>query len=86
VEEIGDTQDTQKGVRVLLIGHLHISLFMLYKGIASFMIPCLEEQTWYLKSKGLNPWLGMWINEITLDKFNNVTRVRPKYISFEGRN
>jgi len=83
VEEIGDTQE---GVRVLVIGHLHISLFMLYKGIASFMIPCLEEQTWYLKSKGLNPWLGMWINEITLDKFNNVTRVRPKYISFEGRN
>ena len=81
VEEIEDSTD---GVRLLLIGHLHIAIAMIYKGIAAFLIPCLEEQTWYLKSKGLNPWIGMWIIEITLDTYNNITRLRPKYISFEN--
>ncbi|MDD3101690.1 MAG: hypothetical protein PHE59_00885 [Patescibacteria group bacterium] len=80
VEEQSNSED---GVRVLLLGHLHVSIFMHYKGISSFLVPCLEGSTSYLKERGMVPWLGMWITEITLDRKNNVTRVRPKYISFE---
>jgi len=71
------------GANLILVGHLHLSMAMLYKGVAALLVPCLEEQTWYLKGKQLNPWLGMWITEITLDKQGNITRFFPKYISFE---
>jgi biotin operon repressor/predicted phosphodiesterase len=81
VEEI---EQAGEGVRVLEVGHLHIAFFMIYKGIAAFMVPCMEEKTWYLESKGLNPWLGMWIMTVSCDKYNNITRVTPKYISFEN--
>lgn len=68
---------------LILVGHLHLAMAMLYKGVAAFLVPCLEEQTWYLKGKQLNPWLGMWTTEISLDKYGNITKLFPKYFSFE---
>lgn len=70
-------------INLLLIGHLHISAGMLYKGIASILVPCLEDQTWYLKSKGLIPWLGAWVLEVKTDQKRNITFLKLKYISFE---
>ena len=78
-----EIDEASSGANLILVGHLHLSMAMLYKGIAAFLVPCLEEQTWYLKGKQLNPWLGMWITEITLDKQGNITRLFPKYVSFE---
>lgn len=80
IEEI---EDTRSSVKLFLTGHLHVSFAMIYRGIASFLVPCLEGQTWYLHSKGLHPYLGMWITEMTLDENGNITRMKPKYRSFE---
>jgi len=82
---VEEKADLDRGDRLILMGHLHISMAMLYKGVVAFLVPCLEEQTCYLKGKGLYPWLGMWVIEITLDEHKNVTRLRPKYISFENK-
>jgi len=67
-------------IHALFVGHLHQSLFMIYKGIAGFLVPCLEGQTEYLEGKGLIPSIGMWIVEIEIDTKGNVTRVVPKHI------
>jgi len=80
IEEI---EQTKESIRLFMTGHLHVSFAMMYRGIATFLVPCLEEQTWYLESKGLFPYLGMWVTELSLDKDNNVTKVSPKYYSFE---
>ena len=67
-------------IHALFVGHLHQSLFMLYKGVAGFLVPCLEGQTEYLEGKGLIPMIGMWIVTIEVDAKGNVTRVVPKHI------
>lgn len=72
--------------KVLACGHLHVAAFMIYKGIAGFLIPCLQEQTQYLAEKGLIPWLGFWIIEVSEDANGNITRVVPEYIAFESKN
>jgi len=78
-------EDIRESVRLFLIGHLHVPFAMLYRGVAAFLVPCLEEQTWYLKGKSLFPSLGMWITTITLDRYNNVIYLRPKYIPFASK-
>jgi len=80
IEEI---EDTRESVKLFLTGHLHVSFAMIYRGIASFLVPCLEGQTWYLHSKGLHPYLGMWITELTIDTNGNISYMKPKYHSFE---
>lgn len=86
LENLTEEQDnSSEGVRMLLVGHLHVAIFMHYKGISSFLVPCLEENTNYLKERGLIPWLGMWITKLEEDRFGNVVKVSPKYISFEKR-
>jgi len=71
--------------KIILCGHLHVGFFMLHQGIAGFLVPCLEEKTSYLAGKGYIPWLGMWIVEVWEDKYDNITRIIPRYIAFERR-
>jgi len=69
-----------KRIQTIFVGHLHQSMFMIYKGIAGFLVPCLQKQTEYLKGKGLIPMLGMWIVTIETDKKGNIIRIVPKHI------
>ncbi len=69
--------------KVILCGHLHVSLFMLYKGIAGFMVPCLQDKTKYIEAKGYTPWVGIWVVEVNMDEHENITKIVPKYIPFE---
>lgn len=85
IESLVAVMETNNTQKVLLNGHLHVALFMMYKGMAGFFVPCLEEQTEYLASKGLIPWLGMWIIEVSMDKEENITRVVTEYIPFESK-
>lgn len=78
--------DEDKAAKVTFVGHLHIAALMLYKGMAAFLVPCMEDQTEYLSAKDLVPWLGMWISTIYLDKLDNITRIVTKYIPFSPKN
>ena len=69
--------------KVILCGHLHVSLFMLYKGVAGFMVACLQDKTKYIEAKGYTPWLGIWVPEVNMDQYENITRIVPKYIPYE---
>lgn len=71
--------------KVVLIGHLHVSMFMMYKGIAAFVVPCLQEKTPYLASLGHIPWLGMWISEISMDNKKRITKIDLQYHPFEQK-
>lgn len=71
--------------KVSLCGHLHVSVCMAYKGMVAFLVPCMEDQTGYLSEKDLIPYLGMWIMQISLDQYDNITRVATKYIPFEPK-
>lgn len=72
-------------VHVLCMGHLHLALFMIYKGIAVYMVPCIVEMNEYLQGKTLVPDLGMWIAETGIDKEGNVVYVKNKYIAFDSK-
>jgi len=69
--------------KVILCGHLHVSLFMLYKGVAGFLVPCLQDKTKYIEAKGYTPSLGIWVVEVNMDEYENIIRIIPKYIPFE---
>ncbi len=63
----------------LALGHLHVSLFMLYNGIAGFMVPGMQGETDYLIRKGLKPQIGCWLVRVCLDNVGDVISVTPEY-------
>jgi predicted phosphodiesterase len=71
--------------KVLLTGHLHIGAAMFHKGILEIMVPCLLDTTDFLKASGHTSWLGMWICEIYMDKYNNIIRTVREYVPFEPK-
>lgn len=71
--------------KVILIGHLHVAFFMLYKGVVGFLVPCLQDRTKYIEAKGYTPWLGFWIIEVNMDQYENITRITPRYIPYERK-
>jgi DNA-binding Lrp family transcriptional regulator len=65
---------------VLLCGHYHFGNYMpQYLGVESFLVPCLEAQTPFLKRKGLDPQIGFMIIEFTFDDDGNLTKVIPDF-------
>jgi len=70
-------------VHAISIGHLHLAMFMMYKGIAVYLVPCIVDMNDYLTSKSLVPDLGCWISEFGLDGKGNVVYVKNQYIAFE---
>lgn len=85
IEKLVPIIDEDFPARILEIGHLHIALFMQYKGMACLFVPAFQEQTQYLAAKGLFPWIGFWVTEAFADNYGNITRVVLKYFPFEPR-
>jgi len=73
------------GANVFAMGHLHIPLLFVYKGIPVVMVPSLEDQTEYLKGKTLMPYLGMWFITYRLDRLGNISSIIPEYIAYEPK-
>ncbi|MDP3051986.1 MAG: hypothetical protein Q8N42_00595 [bacterium] len=85
IENLVSEMELSGEAKVILIGHLHVSLFMLYKGVAGFNVPCLQDKTKYIEAKGYTPWLGIWVVEVNMDEYENITRIVPKYIPYEPK-
>lgn len=65
---------------VLLVGHYHSAAYLpQYLGVDSFLLPCFEMQTPYLKRKSLFPQIGFLILTIEFDEKKNVTKVVPDF-------
>lgn len=63
---------------VLLVGHLHLFNYFIDAGCHVLLVPCLQRQTNYLRSKSLTPVLGYIILDFLLDKTGKITGVDLK--------
>jgi hypothetical protein len=54
--------------RVLLLGHLHVNVAMLYRNMAIFQCGCFEGQTTLLLRKGINPVIGGYLISLKIGK------------------
>jgi hypothetical protein len=74
-----------KGAKATFIGHLHRAAYMQYKGMAGFLVPCLEDTTDYIIGLDKLAELGVWVIEMAFDDKKNLTKVELEYIPFEPR-
>jgi len=72
-------------VNIFAFGHLHVALSFIYKGVPVLLVPCLIDQTAYLKERNLVPWLGMWVITYQTDRIGNITSIEPKYTAYEPK-
>ena len=82
IEKLVPIMDTAK---ILKIGHLHVAVFMHYKGMPCILVPCLQEQTQYLVAKGYFPWIGFWVTEVFVNDKEDITRIVLKYFPFKPK-
>lgn len=85
IENIVSEMELASEAKIWLLGHLHVAFCMLYKGVVGFLVPCFEEKTNYIEAKGYTPWLGCWIIDVTMDQFENITKIVPRYVPFESK-
>jgi predicted phosphodiesterase len=67
---------------VLLIGHHHKNLYMMYRKIHILQVPSLEATTPFMTSMGLINDMGYDIIELYVDEIGNVQRFNVEYIPF----
>jgi len=85
IENLVSEMELSGETKIILIGHLHVAFFMFYKGVAGFLVPCLQDKTRYIEAKGYTPWLGIWILEVHMDQRENITKIIPKYVPYEPK-
>lgn len=77
VEFARSTKDVSKLPSVLAIGHYHVEVNFYYMGMRVFAVPCFQDQTPYLKTKGLTPIVGFIVCEVTFDEEGDITKIVP---------
>ncbi len=85
IENLVAEMELSGEAKVILIGHLHVAFFLFYKGVAGFLVPCLQDKTSYIEAKGYTPWLGIWVSDVSMDKHDNITKITLKYIPYEPK-
>ncbi len=69
--------------QILALGNWHVANWQINAGVAVIVVPCFQEQTIdYMMRKGLDPWIGMWTMEFTLDNGGFATSIRAKYHNY----
>jgi hypothetical protein len=69
-------------MRVVLSGHLHVSMTMQRGPIMGLQCGCFEGQTNYLKRKALFPSIGGYIIELWLTDGGLIQRVRHEWVPY----
>ena len=85
IEALVSAMEVIKGAKATFIGHLHRAAYMQYKGMAGFLVPCLEDTTDYIIGLDKLAELGVWVIEMAFDDKKNLTKVELEYIPFEPR-
>jgi predicted phosphodiesterase len=67
---------------ILLFGHLHRMMYMVYRNIHLFMCGAFQKQNDYLKRKGIQPVRGGWIVELNLDRHRALKKIKPQAFQF----
>lgn len=68
--------------RIALFGHYHRSMWMpAYRNVDTFLVPCFQSQTLFLKKKKIYPIIGGWIIEATVNE-DGLANIKPECIRF----
>ena len=70
--------------RVLLLGHLHVNVAMLYRNMAIYQVGCFEGQTTLLLRKGINPVIGGYLIKLKIgpDKKHSLVGIVSEFVPF----
>lgn len=63
---------------VLHIGHFHKAMYLFYRNIHGFCAGCFENQTPFMRGKGLAAHLGFWTIDLRVGK-KGVTSITPMF-------
>lgn len=66
-------------------GHTHNSFYMLQDGINCFQTGCLEDNTPFIRSIGLNNEKSCWWVDVDLDDKGKVYKITPKIETFGNK-
>lgn len=69
-------------LRIVLIGHLHVSIAMPAMPFLTLQCGCFEGRNSYLKRKGLTPHIGGWIIELEITRSGIIHQVVPRWIEY----
>jgi predicted phosphodiesterase len=72
-------------IDVLLLGHLHVPIFLVYQHIVGIQAGCFKSQDEYLVRKGKNPGLGFWIIHYGLDKDKDIVVLQPSFHPIDSK-
>jgi len=68
--------------RIAIYGHYHRVLWMpAYRNVDTFLTPCFQAQTKFLKEHKIYPVIGGWIIEATVNE-NGLANIKPECIRF----
>jgi len=69
-------------LRIVLIGHLHVSVIMPAMPFLTMHCGCFEGSPSYLKRKGLVPHVGGYIVELEITRSGILHQVVPRWIQY----
>jgi len=71
--------------RILLAGHYHVSIFMDYRNILSYLVGAFEGQSPYLLRKGISPVIGGWIIKVKMaeDDKDSIVSANSNFIKLK---
>jgi len=68
---------------ILLMGHLHTSMYLFHRNVHGLQVGCFEGQTTFLQRKGINPEIGGYICKARLGKGKDkIVSFTPTWIPF----
>ena len=67
---------------ILGVGHYHKSMQMMYRNVAAYLVGCFEEQTPFMRSKGLSAAVGGWLVTGKSGKHGGLKEISGTYIPF----
>jgi len=72
VQEAINKVDEKNKPKLLLMGHFHKSYFMYYNDIYAILVPCLVDQTEFMKINDLQNIVGVVFLDLYVDKKGNI--------------
>lgn len=66
---------------IMINGHLHKALFMMYRNIHYFEAGAMQRQTPFMAMKGAPSMLGYWVIDLAINK-GQLAEITPKFRAF----
>jgi hypothetical protein len=72
-------EELKEPVDVLVLGHLHVPVFIVYQDVVGLQCGTFKAQDDYLAEKGKYPDLGFWTIEYEIDQDNDIISITPEF-------